>query len=54
MDSGAHRVLEAAGGRLATIVEFSDGAIVCTDLCGIFDSWNRGGGERLLGYAAPR
>jgi PAS domain S-box-containing protein len=42
---------EAALAHLASIVEFSDDAIVSTTLEGLVTSWN-GGAERLYGYSA--
>ncbi|MGH7339681.1 MAG: PAS domain S-box protein, partial [Candidatus Rokuibacteriota bacterium] len=42
---------EAALAHLASIVEFSDDAIVSTTLQGLVTSWN-GGAERLYGYTA--
>ncbi|HEY7337133.1 MAG TPA: PAS domain S-box protein [Bryobacteraceae bacterium] len=43
--------LEAAGRRLASIVENSDDAIVSKDLNGIITSWNKGA-EHIFGYSA--
>jgi PAS domain S-box-containing protein len=42
---------EAAQGRLASVIESSDDAIVTKDLNGIVTSWNRGA-ERIFGYSA--
>ncbi len=41
----------AAAAQLATMVEFSDDAIIGKDLRGVVTSWNAGS-ERLFGYAA--
>src|SRR3984957_569104 len=41
---------EMARGKLVSIIEFSDDAILSKDLNGIITSWNRGA-ERLFGYS---
>jgi PAS domain S-box-containing protein len=43
--------LESARAHLASIVEFSDDAIISKDLNGVVQTWNKGA-ERLYGYSA--
>ncbi len=45
------KAAEAAAARFGAIVEFSQDAMVVTDLAGRITTWNRGA-ERLFGYAA--
>jgi PAS domain S-box-containing protein len=51
IDLCEHKLAEQMRRQLASIVEFSDDAIVSKDLNGIIISWNKGA-ERLFGYAA--
>src|SRR5215510_3183913 len=51
LDITERKEAEIASKRLATIVEFSDDAIIGKDLNGIVTSWNSGA-ERLYGYTA--
>jgi PAS domain S-box-containing protein len=50
-DVTARRRAEAASAHLASIVEFSDEAIVSESLSGTINTWNKGA-EQLFGYAA--
>jgi PAS domain S-box-containing protein len=49
-DIGYREQAEKYAARLASIVEFSDDAIVSKDLNGVITSWNAGA-QRLFGYA---
>lgn len=51
MDITERKEAELASARLATIVEFSDDAIIGKDLNSIITSWNSGA-EKIFGYAS--
>ncbi len=51
VESGDRQRAEEYADRLASIVEFSDDAIISKDLNGVVNSWNAGA-QRLFGYAA--
>lgn len=51
MDITERKEAELASARLATIVEFSDDAIIGKDLNSIITSWNNGA-EKIFGYAS--
>jgi PAS domain S-box-containing protein len=50
LDVTERKRVEQVAQQLASIVEFSDDAIVSTDINGIIVSWNRGA-QRLFGYS---
>ena len=50
-DVTARKEAEAASSYVASIVEYSDDAIVSKSLSGVIKTWNKGA-ERLFGYAA--
>ena len=51
VDITERKEAELASARLATIVEFSDDAIIGKDLHSIITSWNKGA-EKIFGYAS--
>ena len=51
VDLTDHKRAEANAQQLASIVEFSNDAIIGEDLDGVITSWNRGA-ERIYGYTA--